>query len=315
MNKRNTHLDYQCSICGLTQELLPIASIAEKYVVSKCCSCKVASVYPLPSTEELVNYYSSYHMTQENEYRNSELVAMHRGIVDYLLSKMGSKKELSFLDFGFGSGAFIKQVAEKGFTALGVEFSKQNCEQLEKYCREKNLNIYVMDSLTTSLEKLPNKQIDCITLFQVIEHVLNPLELISSLSSLQSSGGILYMECPNNDALYLKIKNAIRKQAGREAFWDSLNPPQHLYGFNRQSMSTLLKKAGYTPIEINDYFMADGLHAVENMSWYPSFKEMVSNKKLWNFYQLSKLLIRLLDPLASKLMGAGSGLYALAYKK
>jgi hypothetical protein len=110
------------------------------------------------------------------------------------------------------------------------------------------------------------------------------------------------------------MKNVIRKKVNREAFFDSLNPPQHLYGFNRRSMHILLEKAGYTPIEVSDYFYGDGLHQVETLFWYPSFQEVLRNKNRWNFYGISKSLIRFFDPIASKFLGAGGGLYALARK-
>lgn len=308
-------IKYQCPICDFDQYCKPLASMTEKYVAIKCRECQVVSAYPIPSLDELNEYYSSYQPTQETPERLSTLVELHEGILEYLVSKIGHRENLSFLDYGFGVGAFLKQVAQKGFHAYGAEFSKQNCEQLENFSRQNNTPIHTIQLSDTPLESLSGKNFDCITLFQVIEHIINPLELLSSLSSLQSSGGILYIECPNNDALYLKVKNAIREQVNRGDFFDSLNPPQHLYGFNRHSMQVLLEKAGYIPLEISDYFYADGLHQVETLLWYPSFQNLLQNRSAWNFYGVSKSLIGFFEPLASKFLGAGGGLYAVARKK
>ena len=310
----NVSSKHHCLVCGEEQPCKPVASMTEKYVAIKCDKCHLASAYPIPSLDELNDYYSSYNTTQETPERLSTLVELNQVILEHIVAQMEGKDNLSFLDYGFGVGAFLKQVVKKGFSAYGVEFSTQNCEQLQKYCRE---NKVVIDTIKIPEESLDfsGKKFDCITLFQVIEHVVDPLELLASLSSLQNPGGILYLECPNNDALYLKVKNLIRKKVGREAFFDSLNPPQHLYGFNRRSMRILLDRAGYTPIEVGDYFFADGVHQVETQFWYPSLLEVLQNKNSWNFYGISKFLIKFFDFPASKILGAGGGLYALARKK
>lgn len=293
IHPKSIAIDYQCKICGFKQIGKPIASMTDQYVAIKCGNCDVLSAYPSPSIAELEQYYSSYPTTQERPEIDSILVELHQGILEYLLSHLEIKHNLSFLDYGFGAGAFIKLVAQKGFHAYGIELSVQNCNQLNKYCKKHNLKIGVNQVSDGYLDRFTDRKFNCITLFQVIEHALNPLELLSCLSSLQNSGGLLYLECPNNDALYLKVKNAIRKKVGRESFFDSLNPPQHLYGFNRNSIRVLLEKAGYTVIELSDYYYGDGLHQVETVFWYPSFQEIMRNKNCWNFYGISKFFIRL----------------------
>lgn len=80
-------------------------------------------------------------------------------------------------------------------------------------------------------------------------------------------------------------------------------------------MRILLERAGYTPIEVSDYSFADGVHQVETQFWYPSLLEVLRNKHSWNFYGISKFLIKFFDFPASKILGAGGGLYALARKK
>lgn len=308
-------VDDRCSICGAIPKWRSLCQITEKYAAIQCTNCQVVCVYPMPDQDELISYYSTYNPTLESEYTNTQLVELHQPVLNYLVTKLGNNQHLSFLDYGFGSGAFLKQVANKGFLAYGVEFSEQNCKQLQFYCQQSALPISVINLVNQSLDSFADQQFDCITLFQVIEHLVDPLAVLQQLSKLQKPGGIIYLECPNNDATYLKVKNAIRKQVGRETFFSSLNPPQHIYGFNRHSMKLLLENAGYTPLEIKDYPLADGVHQVETLFWYPSLRELMQNQTLWNFYHVSKTMIRLFDPLASIFLGGGGGLYALASKK
>ena len=303
-------IEHQCPICNCAQRYKPIASFPEKYLVIKCNDCQVESVYPMPSLQELKEYYSSYYY---GDFVDSNY---YQGIINFLTSRVEckNKKNISILDYGYGAGTFLKQVAKNNFSAYGIEFSSKACLAVREYCEQNNLEMQLIQIPEDSLDTLARKKIDFITLFQVIEHVLDPLKLICSLSSFQEKGQFLYLECPNNDALYLKTKNFLRKKTGRDMFFKSLNPPQHLYGFNQTSLRILLERAGYTPIEIKDYPFADGLHQVETLLWYPSLLKTLGNRERWNFNGFAKSVIGMFDPLVSKFFKAGGGLYALAYK-
>jgi 2-polyprenyl-6-hydroxyphenyl methylase/3-demethylubiquinone-9 3-methyltransferase len=316
--RKDIPVTYTCSVCGHAQGRRPVAILHGRFAIIRCGTCAVETVYPMPSEEELTRYYSHYQVvekTHENERIGSELVDRHRPVVDYLVSKIGRTHDLAFFDYGFGKGAFLKHVAGRGISATGMEFSDDKCRELSLYCKKKGLTIRVVQAAESGFAPLPQKGFDCVTLFSVIEHVIDPPELIRSLSRLLKPKGFLYIECPNNDALYLKIKNIVRTRVGRTDFFNSLNPPQHLYGFNRRSLGTLLERAGLVPVEIADYPYADGLHQVETLYWYPTFGTVLGSHEYWNFYQVSKLLIRALDPLASRFFRAGGGLYALARKE
>lgn len=311
---KNSVVTHTCSVCGLSKDYTSSIKLLNKYTVIKCENCQLESVNPLPSLGELQEYYTNYHTTEENEYRNTELVELHKGILDYLLSHLPESENMTFLDYGFGAGAFLKCAAQRGIQTFGAEFSNQNCNQIEKYCEQEGFSIKTVNVSNSGLETLNSPRFNCITLFQVIEHCLDPLNLLRHLSSFQERGDLVYLECPNNEALYLKVKNVIRNYVGREDFFNSLNPPQHLHGFNRKSMEFMLKKAGYTPIDISDYYFADGLHQVETLAWYPPLIEAINDGKIRNVYTLSKSLIAMVEPIASKLCGGGGGLYALAKK-
>lgn len=311
---KNSAVTHTCPVCSLSKDYASPIKLLNKYTVIKCENCQLESVNPLPSLRELQEYYTSYHTTEENEYRNTELVELHKGILDYLLSHLPGSENMNFLDYGFGAGAFLKCAAHRGIHIFGAEFSDQNCNQIEKHCEQEGFSIKTVNVSKSGLETLNSPRFNCITLFQVIEHCLDPLTLLKQLSFFQEIGDLIYLECPNNEALYLKVKNIIRTYVGREDFFNSLNPPQHLHGFNRKSMGFILEKAGYTPIDICDYYFADGLHQVETLAWYPPLIEAISNRKVHNAYTLSKSLIGMVEPVASKLFGAGGGLYALAKK-
>ncbi len=306
----------KCKICDAHEGHQVVAALVDEFLAIKCPQCGVVSGHPIPSIETLTNYYKSYHATAELPERLTQLVDLNKGIADYLIEKVGKTDKLTILDYGFGVGAFVKQIMNRCQQVVGVDFSEQNCHQLKKYCTANSVrNVEVIKTPEETPARLDGRYFDLITLFQVIEHLTDPLQLLFELSLLQQKDGFLYIECPNNDALYLKIKNTIRLKIGRESFYDSINPPHHLYGFNRRSIQILLDRAGYNILEIGDYHFGHKIHQVETQFWYPTLKELVRNKRRHNFYGISKTLIGTLDPIASIIFRAGGGLFVLAQKR
>lgn len=309
-------MNYHCLICDSKNSCHLIASTVSDskcYTIAKCEECEGTFSFPRPDGQELDRIYSDFEMTRCDLKTGSKIQGLYQRTIDYLRSEMDSRKKLKFLDYGFGTGEFLKQIVKNGIEAYGVEVDNERCRQLQTYCKEKNVKIQCLDLRNESIAKFSGMQFDCITLFQVIEHVVDPLKLLTGLSKFQAPGQFLFIECPNNDALFLKIKNLIRNFVGRESFYDSLRPPIHINGFNKKSLHRMLEKTDYSTIKIEDYRCVDGVHQPENMFMYPTFFEILMNKKRWTLDNFFRCSIRYLD-LFAKSMGAGYGLYALARK-
>ena len=138
----NTQDRYVCKICGNRQEIKPLAVLKGKYRVLKCDYCTLETVDPLPADEELSGFYNSYHFTAPEWPGPSKMALMqkmHNKIADCLLSKINEKENPKFLDYGFGRGYFLKCLAEKGIAASGVEYSEENCRQLEIFFKDRGM--------------------------------------------------------------------------------------------------------------------------------------------------------------------------------
>jgi 2-polyprenyl-3-methyl-5-hydroxy-6-metoxy-1,4-benzoquinol methylase len=305
-------IDFHCRICGTAQHVKPRAVLRNNYKVVKCPKCTVACLQPIPSENELKQYYERYYLTRTRNDRQDDLVDLHRGVLQYLLHRSSHQAGISILDFGFGSGSFLKLVAKSKHRAFGTDLSEQNCQQLESYCKQNDLIITIVNLGEQSLADFGNINFDVITMFQIIEHLPDPVASLSALSSLQRSGGLIYVECPNNDALYLGIKNAVNKIIRRNEFCDSLKVPEHIFGFNKGSIKTMLANIGYEILDFGDYYYSDGLHQVESIYWWPSFPRNCVSGFPNTFV---KSLIQCFDMLSSKIFHSGAGLYVLAEKK
>jgi SAM-dependent methyltransferase len=176
-----------------------------------------------------------------------------------------------------------------------------------------SVHIQCGDAANLALEK--GETFDFIKASQIIEHLIDPVGFVDSMSGLLSSDGYLYLECPNNSAAFLQIKNRLRRRFRRMDFYNSLRIKQHLWGFNRASMTELLRAHGYDIVFCRDYPVRHSYLQPENRLWYPSLISGASQSfSRGQPYALLKSLIVIFDWAASLTLSGGLGLAALGRK-
>jgi len=195
-----------------------------------CCNnCKVRytrkiakNLHDVYSTKMALESYSDSYLNNE-EYRVERFAKERLSIIIELFPK----KNMKILDYGCGTGWFLKYVLSENINADGYEFSKN----LAAFTSQRtSANIYSGD-----LSKV-NTKYDVITLFDVIEHVESPCIFLKSLSRLLKNNGYLVIFTPNFDSV--SIKHLREKH-------NLIIPTRHLTYFNHESMAYVANKAGY----------------------------------------------------------------------
>lgn len=156
-----------------------------------CDSCGLIQQSPIPSAEELHQYYSTeyrldYKRTVQPKSKHvlrSVRCAIQR--LDYLTA--AGIRSGRLLDIGAGSGEFVALANRAGFDAEGVEPNQGYSE----YARRE----YQSPVRTSHLDELDGTY-DVITMFHVLEHLRSPLEVFEKLHFHLKPGGTLFIEVP-----------------------------------------------------------------------------------------------------------------------
>lgn len=119
--------------------------------------------------------------------------------------------ELTLLDYGCASGAF-HQSNTNGFKTFGYDVNP-NCGH----------TVY------------PRQEIDILTMWDVIEHIPDPVSLIKKFNPLW-----LFLSTPNLESVKGPIVD-----------WRHYRPLEHIHYFDRFSLEVILDHAGYKIEEIN----------------------------------------------------------------
>jgi len=202
---------------------------------------------PLPSRVQMQEYYAEQYF---QEAKGSYEITYTPGELDYLklranliyrewgrLSEMDPEKHV--LDIGCGEGWFMDSFRKKGHAVTGMDYSEFG---LKKFNPHLLPHFEQGDYSTLIAQKAKGGQkYDFIVLANVIEHVVDPVDLLEGILGILGEQGLLTIIAPNDfSALhkYLLDKNIIDKP-----FW--LGYPDHLSYFNKESMENLLKAKGY----------------------------------------------------------------------
>ncbi|MFQ3611807.1 MAG: class I SAM-dependent methyltransferase [Fimbriimonadales bacterium] len=242
----------------------------------QCAQCQCGYFDPRPTPQAVGKLYVEYytHTTQSipeyhqlsllgkvrrilgNGYRNyrfgtNERPASPLGILvawlmrDYraLLDAGGrhlpkAKPNARLLDVGCGSGDFMLLAQRAGWQVMGVEPDPEAV----KVARQRGLKVVEGDIHAL---KDDTEAYDGITLNHVIEHVHDPIAVLSACYRLLRPGGWLWIETPNLNA---------QGHARFGADWVGLDIPRHLVVFTYEALCNLLHQVGFAHIEQLPYY-------------------------------------------------------------
>ncbi|TAK90626.1 MAG: class I SAM-dependent methyltransferase [Burkholderiaceae bacterium] len=194
-----------------------------------CETCGFSHVDPYPSAEFLSAYYSKYEMPT-SQANLAETARFLSGNI---------AKGATVLDMGCGDGAFLKEMHALGFTDLiGFDQSPglERAKQLGFGCF---YNASVWDFLDEA-EAKGGTDVNAVVMVNVLEHVPQPLELLTRLQRVLPADGVLCITVPND---FSPLQNAFLKAKGHAPWFVCL--PDHVNYFTFSSLGTALGKTGF----------------------------------------------------------------------
>jgi 2-polyprenyl-3-methyl-5-hydroxy-6-metoxy-1,4-benzoquinol methylase len=177
-----------------------------------------------------------------------------------------SKNGIHLLDVGCSSGAFLSAAASLGVRVEGVEPAARPAETAIK------MGLNVHHGLLQDLA-LPENAFDVITLFEVIEHLKDPLTLLRACLHVLRPEGLLVIRTGNTDSWTAQVLRA------RWEYFHLKRHGGHICFYSPASIKSLAERTGFAVERLTT-------HAV---SFYQ--REEVP----WILYRPAKILSELLN--------------------
>ncbi len=140
--------------------------------------------------------------------------------------------KLRLLDVGCSSGALLKVAQENGFQVSGAEPATQAAQTAQA------MGFDVFPGFLQDAH-FPDNHFDIVTLFEVIEHLTDPIALISEVRRILKPGGILLLGTGNADSWTVSFIG------NRWEYFDIRSHGGHISFFNPTSTRLMAKKTGF----------------------------------------------------------------------
>jgi len=241
-----------CPTCGSTDETLELEKDHMRIVRCKVCDL----VYVNPTFDE-VHYKQVYASQAYQDIVRDLGINSH----EYRMNRFGSERVQMmgehlhlpngrpprYLDVGCSTGFVVEAARDKGWEATGIDLNPSAIE----FGRSRGL-----DLRTVALEDtgFAPRTFDAVSLFDVLEHLLDPRRTLSACADLLAPGGILFLYVPNFDS-------ASRLLMGPNAHF--IWPTHHLNYYTPTTIRDLMLRHSLTP----ELIVTEGLD-IEDYIWY-----------------------------------------------
>lgn len=242
-----------------------------RYTVIQCSPCCMLHVVPLPSDAALRRYYRAQFYEQDHpeyfaRYEEDALwwhTCVHAPLLQAALAALGNGRTprpaagVRLLDVGAGPGLLLRTARGLGLTTCALDPSAASRARLAAAG-------HMVWDVSLEAHRRAGHTYDLVTLYETLEHLRAPEAALLDCYDLLAPGGVLAIVVPNDYNPYqLQATGTLRVPR----WW--LAPPQHLYYFTPKTLQLLLRRCGFTLVDLRssypmEQFLLEGCNYIGN---------------------------------------------------
>ena len=187
-----------CTVCGANQsdylfEKQSDDRGAGPISIYRCRQCKAIYLgkYDTEYDDGLYEYYRNYQGKPKEAIYDPLTVKSYLKVLDLFAQHIPGR---TILDVGCGKGDFVDAAILAGWDINGIELAQPAVEIAQGY----GLPVERLDFFSDLIE--PSSK-DIVTLFEVIEHLADPVRFLRRAEEVVKPGGLVYLTTPNYDSL------------------------------------------------------------------------------------------------------------------
>jgi 2-polyprenyl-3-methyl-5-hydroxy-6-metoxy-1,4-benzoquinol methylase len=225
----------ECPFCSNTEADIFFRGIDQFYkgdIIYNILQCKNCEGVFLDGShfDNLKTYYElsykkSYHSSKFLS--NEEIPLLRKHPVDYVFNH---SKRVSLLDIGCGAGGFLRYMQSKGHSVMGVEYDDMSANMVSD---QLSCNVYKGGIENVCI----NEKFDVVTLWDVLEHFVDPIYSLNKIRKLLNPNGIIIFGVPNFNSFESKMLRLS---------WFGLDVPRHTIQCTPYHLNILFSNSGYS---------------------------------------------------------------------
>lgn len=201
------HKQSNCVLCAHSMQVKVSGLIDNRfgcegeYCIAKCQQCRLLQTIPVPDAEKLKQMYEDYYnfggeketiYTKFRHFFFNSIAYRFWMAIDGDISFHARKGRGRLLDVGCNEGRGMEIYRRNGFDPEGLELN-------ERAAQNARMAGFVVH--TKPFEKFqPEEPFDVVILSNVIEHSLNPKEMLKNVKCVLKPEGHVWISCPNSQS-------------------------------------------------------------------------------------------------------------------
>ncbi len=260
-----------CPVCASSsfQPLLTVKDYTvsqNEFQIQTCTTCGFGITSPRPDQHSIGLFYASdkyiSHTGGSTSFLDQVYIFARKFTLRWKLNLInGFRQPGTLLDYGCGTGEFLKYLQANQWKVKGIEPSESARTKADKIVQN-----HIYHDLSANLGSF-----DVITLWHVLEHVHNLNEILEKLKELLKESGIMLLAVPNH-------LSADAKKYG--TYWAGYDVPRHLWHFTQKNMEQLLSQhrleiIKIVPMKLDAYYVSLLSESYQHPKT-PSFLRMIN---------------------------------------
>jgi 2-polyprenyl-3-methyl-5-hydroxy-6-metoxy-1,4-benzoquinol methylase len=239
LDEHSARWDIACLLCGGARRT--VVHEKKPFQIVRCADCGFVFTLPRLPPDALRRMY-------QEDYWKSE-AAKDFGYSDYVADEplyvrtFRMRADLvarhrpppgRLLDVGCAAGFALTALRERGYDVFGVELSEPMAALARRRLGAEVVHCGVLE------EGLFGGKFDVITMFDVVEHIEDPVAFLATARRMLNPGGVIVFETQNVASPFAKLMGVK---------WQHYKFQEHLYHFDPKTVRVLLAKAGLELVE------------------------------------------------------------------
>jgi SAM-dependent methyltransferase len=209
------------------------------FPIVRCGACGFMFALVAPDYDAASIYKDDVYFTSGGECGIADYDALwRRRLVHFYVPRLDRVRAFQqpqrLLDIGCASGYLMRAAQERGWQVAGVELSP---EMRRRAAEITGSTIY--ESIEAALHGA--ERFDCVTMFEVIEHLSDPVETMAQVAGLLAPKGVLALSTPNCESPHAAAGEPIN-------VW--FDPPEHISYFGPGTIRDCLARSGFEVLAI-----------------------------------------------------------------